>query len=138
MPESPAETDSLRLDKWLVYARFCKTRGIAAKVIDGGDLKVDGTPVAKPHFLVRPGMVLTFLYGGHVRVIRVTGIPARRGPPTEAQMHYEDLDPPSEANRLKPRVTDAAPPPPQREKGAGRPTKRDRRKLDKLSDPFEG
>lgn len=134
-PASPE--DVLRLDKWLVYARFCKTRGVAGDLIEGGDLRIDGTPVAKPHFLVRPGMVLTFAYGGHVRVIRVAGIPTRRGPPAEAQRYYEDLDPPSDANRLTPRVTDGPLPAPSREKGMGRPTKRDRRKLDRLSDPFD-
>jgi len=86
-------TDSLRLDKFLVQARFFKTRALAAKLIAGGRVRLDGTPVAKPSHAVKPGDVLTFPQGNAIRVVRVAALPARRGPPSEARGCYEDLSP---------------------------------------------
>ena len=110
----------LRIDKWLWHARFFKTRSLAAKLVSGGKLRVNGQPVAKPAFAVGAGDVLTFAQGREVRVIRVLALGERRGPAPEAQALYDDLDPP------KPR--EAAPAAPRYE-GKGRPTKRDRRAL---------
>jgi ribosome-associated heat shock protein Hsp15 len=78
--------------------------------------------VHKAHYLVRPGDVLTFPQGPQIRVVRVVQLGARRGPATEARTLYEDLAP-------------AVPPEPaalQRDPGAGRPTKAERRALDRL------
>ncbi|MBS0126570.1 RNA-binding S4 domain-containing protein [Thetidibacter halocola] len=111
----------LRIDKWLWHARFFKTRSLAAKAVSGG-LRVNGQPVAKPAFAVGPGDVLTFSQARDVRVIRVVALGERRGPAPEAQALYHDLDPP------KPREPDLSAP--QAEAG-GRPTKRDRRMLEK-------
>jgi ribosome-associated heat shock protein Hsp15 len=111
----------LRIDKWLWHARFFKTRSLAAKVVSGG-LRVNGQPVAKPAFAVGPGDVLTFSQARDVRVIRVVALGERRGPAPEAQALYEDLDPP------KPREPDLSAP---RSEAGGRPTKRDRRLLEK-------
>ncbi len=85
---------SQRLDRWLCCARFVKTRGLAAKLIQNSGVRIDGTRTDKPHALVRPGHVLTFALGPYIRVIRVTGLAERRGPAREAQSLYEDLDPP--------------------------------------------
>jgi ribosome-associated heat shock protein Hsp15 len=54
--------------------------------------------VTKAHYQVRPGQVLTFVQGNHIRIVRVSGIPERRGPALEAQLFYDDLDPPGVDN----------------------------------------
>ena len=115
--------EKLRLDKWLWQARFFKTRSLSAKVISGGHVRVNGTRVAKPAFAVGPGDVLTFSQARQVRVVRILAIGLRRGPASEAQTLYEDLSPPPP----KAETPVLAPP---RFEGKGRPTKRDRRKLD--------
>ena len=120
----------LRLDKWLWFARFCKTRSLATRLCTDGRIRVDGAIVNKAHFTVRPGQVLTFAHGGPVRVIRVLALGMRRGPAPEAQTLYEDLAPPSRENRLPSDPLDAG----ARPRGAGRPTKKDRRAIDRLMD----
>ncbi len=89
-----AAGDKIRLDKWLWHARFAKTRSIAAKLCEAG-IRIDGVPVAKPGTSVRPGQVLTFVLGRHVRVIELIAIGARRGPAEEARRLYRDLAPPT-------------------------------------------
>ncbi len=116
---------ALRADKWLWYARFFKTRSLAAKACNDGKLRVSGELVSKAHHKLKPGDVLTFPQGRHVRVIKVVALAGRRGPAAEAQALYEDLKPPSAESRL-PRTPAARAP------GTGRPTKQDRRALDKL------
>lgn len=85
----------LRIDKWLHYARFFKTRALAAKVVAGG-VRINGERTSKTHALVRPGDALTFKQARAVRVIRVLALTDRRGPATEAATLYEDLDPPQD------------------------------------------
>ncbi len=86
--------DRIRLDKWLWHARFVKTRALAAKLCAGG-IRIDGVLVEKPGAMVRPGQVLTFALGRHVRVVALVAIGVRRGPPGEAQALYRDLAPPT-------------------------------------------
>ena len=85
----------LRLDKWLWYARFVKTRSLATKLCATGAIRIGGFPVAKANHAVKPGDVLTFPLGRHVRVIKILALGERRGPAPEAQALYEDLSPPS-------------------------------------------
>ncbi|HLW27658.1 MAG TPA: RNA-binding S4 domain-containing protein [Kiloniellales bacterium] len=119
----------LRLDKWLVFARFFKTRSVAAGVVESGRLRIDGASVTKPHYKLRIGEVLTFPQGSFVRVVRVVTLPARRGPAPEAQLCYEDLNPPAEQVPL-PREARATAG--RRDPGSGRPTKRQRREIERL------
>lgn len=114
----PAE--KLRLDKWLWHARFYKTRSLAAKVVAAGHVRVNRVRVAKPAFAVAPDDVLTFSRDGVVRVVRIVALGARRGPAPEARTLYEDIAPPAADD----------PPPAPGADGQGRPTKRDRRKLE--------
>ncbi|MEN8657843.1 RNA-binding S4 domain-containing protein [Marivita sp.] len=111
----------LRIDKWLWHARFFKTRSLAAKIVSGGKLRVNGQPISKPAYMVSALDVLTFPQANDVRVIKVVAMGERRGPAPEAQLLYEDLDPP------KPReaVVEQVP----RFEGKGRPTKKDRRAM---------
>jgi ribosome-associated heat shock protein Hsp15 len=121
---------ALRVDKWLWYARFFKTRSLAAKACNASKLRNSGALVSKAHHKVRPGDVLTFPQGRHVRVIKVVALATRRGPAAEAQALYEDLKPPSAEGRLP--KTASARTPAGRAPGTGRPTKQDRRAIDKL------
>lgn len=132
-------TESQRLDKWLWCARFFKARSLANALLSAGRLRMDGTVVTKAHQKVRAGAVLTFPQGPHVRVVRVLSLAIRRGPATEAQTLYEDLAPLSPRS-IEGRAGDtaAARSPAEREKGAGRPTKRDRRAIDRLLDDDGG
>ncbi|MEI4195350.1 RNA-binding S4 domain-containing protein [Roseovarius sp. E0-M6] len=84
-------TASLRLDKWLWHARFFKTRGLAAQMVGGGKLRVNGRRVSKPGRAIRIGDVLTITLPGGVRVVRVLEMGVRRGPASEAQSLYEEV-----------------------------------------------
>jgi len=114
--------DGRRLDKWLWFARFCKSRTLASKLCAAGKVRIGGELVHKAHYIVRTGDVLTFPQGPHIRVVRVLQLGDRRGPATEARTLYEDLAPPPSRE----------PAAFQREPGAGRPTKVERRALDRL------
>lgn len=120
---------SLRIDKWLWQARFFKSRTLAAKFVNGGTLRLNGVKIAKAHHVIRVGDVLTFPLGPHIRLIKIEQLGTRRGPATEARTLYEDLDPPQPKPKEDKPLTAAAA---KREKGAGRPTKRERRETDKL------
>ncbi|HMB75136.1 MAG TPA: RNA-binding S4 domain-containing protein [Kiloniellaceae bacterium] len=126
MSDEAPQQASLRLDKWLWYARFFKTRSLASRVCESGKVRLAGTPVSKTHQKIKCGDVLTFRQGEHIRVVRVLALGTRRGPAGEAQALYEDLAPPDRENRL-PKNT--PPPVAQRKAGEGRPTKRDRRAM---------
>ena len=115
----------MRLDKWLWQARFFKTRSLAAKIVSAGHVRVNGTRVSKPAFQTGPEDVLTFPQARVIRVVRIVDLGTRRGPAPEAQALYEDLTPSPE----KPENGNIDPPS-GRYEGKGRPTKRDRRKLD--------
>lgn len=118
---------ALRLDKWLWHARFFKTRTLASKACHGGNIRSAGVIVTKAHHPVRVGEVLTFPLGDYIRVVKVLALGARRGPAPEARTLYEDLNPPETARALPRKGGLAA-----RPSGTGRPTKRDRRMIDKL------
>jgi ribosome-associated heat shock protein Hsp15 len=85
----------LRIDKWLWQARFVKSRSLAAALVEAGHLRVNGQPITKPGREIAPGDTLTFPQGGRIRLIRVTALGLRRGPATEAQGLYLDLDAPA-------------------------------------------
>jgi ribosome-associated heat shock protein Hsp15 len=121
---------TLRLDKWLWHARFFKTRSIATHFCQSGRLRVNGEPTGKAHYAARIGDVLTFPIGTDVRVIKILDLGVRRGPAPEAQTLYEDLAPPAPRGAAKEPSTTAA----ERDAGSGRPTKSERRAIDRLMD----
>lgn len=82
----------MRLDKWLWQARFVKSRALAADLIEAGSVRVNGTRVTRPGRDVSAGDVLTFPQGARIRVVRILALGLRRGPATEAQDLYHDLD----------------------------------------------
>lgn len=84
---------SLRLDKWLHFARFCKTRALAQQMIQKSRIRINGRVIEKPHAQVRVGDVLTLPLRSGVRVLRLLSLPERRGPPAEAQAGYQEILP---------------------------------------------
>ncbi|NJM82762.1 MAG: RNA-binding S4 domain-containing protein [Tabrizicola sp.] len=93
---NPAAAPTLRLDKWLWQARFVKSRSLAAALIEGGHVRVNGMRVTRPGRDITTGDVLTFPQGRQIRVVRITALGLRRGPSTEAQMLYIDLQAPAD------------------------------------------
>ncbi|MEA3043542.1 MAG: ribosome-associated heat shock protein Hsp15 [Sphingomonadales bacterium] len=83
--------DSLRLDKFLWFARIVKTRVLAQGLAERGRIRLNGRVVDRAHAPVRAGDVLSFAQRGEVRVLRVEALPARRGPSAEARAHYCEL-----------------------------------------------
>lgn len=126
-------SDSIRADKWLWATRFFKTRGLAAEACATGKVKRNGHPL-KPASPVQPGDLLEvpFVEGPGARQISVrTVIGLRVGAP-EAQACYEDLTKPGVYDELK--LWLAA----KREAAKGRPTKRDRREIDRIHGFWDG
>ena len=116
----------VRIDKWLWAARFFKSRTLAATACAGGKVDVNGD-AAKPSKSVRPGDLLQITLPRGRRIVRVAVLAERRGGGSEAALLYDDLTPPP-----PPRESRTAPPA-YRPPGAGRPTKRQRRHIDRLS-----
>ena len=87
------EQDSLRVDKYLWFARFFKTRSLATKRANGGRIRINGNKIKKSSDTVSIGDILTFAQGNEIRVIRVLNLGTRRGPAQEAQSLYEDITP---------------------------------------------
>lgn len=131
MTEAASSQATLRADKWLWYARFFKSRSLATQLCQAGRLRLSGHGTVKPHYKVKVGDVLTFPQGQHIRVIKVLALGSRRGPASEAQALYEDLKPPAPESKLPAGTPDALTTA-KRDPGAGRPTKRDRRALERL------
>ena len=86
-----AEGESLRLDKFLWFARIVKTRGLAQDLAEQGRLRLAGRVIDRAHAPVRVGDVLSFALHGRVRVIKVEALPRRRGPPAEARALYSEV-----------------------------------------------
>jgi ribosome-associated heat shock protein Hsp15 len=91
----PHVADTLRLDKFLWFARIVKTRALAQQLAEGGRLRLSGRTVDKAHTPVRAGDVLSFAVRGQIRVLRIEALPTRRGPPAEARSLYSPLDDPA-------------------------------------------
>jgi ribosome-associated heat shock protein Hsp15 len=118
--------NEVRVDKWLWAARLFKSRTLAAAACSGGKVDVNDQ-AAKPSRVVRIGDLLKVTLPRARRVVRILAISERRGPGAEAALLYHDLTPPPPPREL--RLSPVAHRPP----GAGRPTKRERRVLDRLT-----
>jgi len=84
--------ESLRIDKWLWHARFCKTRAIAQGKATQGHIRLNGQRVEKASAAVRVGDIMTLPAGGGVIALKVLGLGVRRGPAPEARALYELID----------------------------------------------
>lgn len=81
----------MRLDRFLWFARFARTRSAAQTMAGAGTLRLDGRRIERAHVPVRVGSTLAFMQGDRVRVIRIEMLPRRRGPAAEAKTLYTDL-----------------------------------------------
>jgi ribosome-associated heat shock protein Hsp15 len=116
--------DRQRIDKWLWHMRVVRTRSAAAALANAGLVRINGARIDTSSRPVRSGDVVTIALDRSVRIFKVTGFAERRGSADDARSLYEDLTPPP-----KPPTEPGAG---ARDDGAGRPTKRERREIDRL------
>ena len=120
-------TEKIRLDTWLWYARFYKSRSLSSKAILSGKLRVNSNKIIKPASKVKINDVLTINHLNMVRIIQVQNLGTRRGPASEAQKLYKDLSGDvTGASNIK-HVSEKS-----KKDRNKRPTKKDRRILDKI------
>jgi ribosome-associated heat shock protein Hsp15 len=87
--DAPERTKT-RLDQWLWFARFVKSRSLAARLCAAGAVAINGIPVKKPNQSVRIGDVVVLPQGGWQRTVRVLALGSHRGPAIEARLLYEE------------------------------------------------
>ena len=122
--------ETMRLDKWLWCARFYKTRGLATEEIGKGRVTVNGQ-AAKPARDLRCGDTVALRQGPLTRTVLVRGLSGARGPAPVAQLLYEET-PESIAARVKAAEQRRLAPEPAAALQEGRPTKRDRRDMERV------
>ena len=130
--EQPSDQARQRIDKWLFFARLRKSRSLAAKSVEQGDVSVNGQPIRQPSYGLKPGDTVVLSVERHDLVVKVLLSGTRRGPYEEARTLYEDLTPPPPPRDERTLFEQAT-----RERGAGRPTKRERRETDALHSRFD-
>jgi ribosome-associated heat shock protein Hsp15 len=116
-----------RLDKWLFFARLQKSRSIAQKAIESGDVRVNDARITQPSHALKAGDVVVVSLDRRDTIVRVLLPGVRRGPYEEARLLYEDMTP-AVVHGEKLNAFEQA----TRERGSGRPTKKDRRDVDRL------
>jgi ribosome-associated heat shock protein Hsp15 len=117
--------DRQRIDKWLWHARVVRTRSAAAALVSSGLVRLNSARIDASSHPVRPGDVVTIALDRTVRVLKVKGYAERRGSADQARALFEDLTPPPAPKSGQPAAG-------ERDEGAGRPTKRERREIDRL------
>ena len=120
-----------RVDRFLWHARIVRTRTLAARLAASGHVRVNGKRIDAPGRGLKIGDVLTVAISRDVRVLKVVAFAERRGGSAEMSRLYEDLSPPAATKPV--RAISPAP----RLAGSGRPTKRERRALDRLQRGFD-
>ena len=121
------EKNTLRLDVYLYYIRIFKSRSLATKYILSNRLRISGQVTQKPHKMISIGDVLSMTIRGNVKILKILDIPNRRGPYSESLNFYKDITPIENNQKreyLKPNIKFA--------ERVGRPTKRERRQIDRL------
>jgi ribosome-associated heat shock protein Hsp15 len=116
--------ENVRLDKWLVATRIYKTRAIAQEACAGGHVSVNDRTAA-PAKALKSGDTVVAATAGGTKILRVLALGERRGPAALARTLYDDLTPPAPPSEE---------PVALRARGAGRPTKRDRRVIERMRD----
>ena len=120
-------TEKIRLDTWLWYARFYKSRSLSSKAILSGKLRINSNKITKPATKVKTNDVLTLNYVNEIRVIQIQSLGSRRGPASEAQSLYIELtESRNETSNVKSTIEKL------KKDSNKRPTKKDRRLLDKI------
>lgn len=136
--ETPVTSATQRIDKWLWFSRLSKTRTLAADLVAAGKVRLNRAKVEKSSQAVRVGDVLTVTLNRRVRLIKVTGLGERRGPSAAARSLYEELTGPADTTKPLAQSTVQIPGlqqnetgPGRRAAGSGRPTKKERRDIDR-------
>lgn len=119
----------MRLDKWLWAARFYKTRGLASEAVTGGRVRANGA-MAKPAREVKPGDRLHIQAGDQHWEVVVKGFNEQRRPAAEARLLYEETPDSVQRRAREAELRKLSPQPLPEQKG--RPTKRDRRQLNRV------
>jgi ribosome-associated heat shock protein Hsp15 len=128
-PDAPPSLAPVRIDKWLWAARFFKTRSLATEAVEGGKIQVNGDR-AKPSKAVKPGDEVRLRLGPYEHLVIVQGTAERRGPASVAATLFRETEESRSAReKLHWQLTAAAP---AMEPEKGRPTKRDRRDLERF------
>jgi len=122
---------SIRVDKWLWAARFFKTRALAVAAVAGGKVQINGSR-AKPAKPVKVGDDLRVRVGPYEWLVTVRALSERRGPPKDAQLLYDESPEGRGARERLAQAHKIAPAPTYQ--GKGRPTKKDRRELQRLEE----
>ncbi len=138
--EMAAAGETQRIDKWLWFARLAKTRTLAVELVASGKVRLNRAKVEKAGHTVRVGDVLTVTLNRRVRLFKVTGLALRRGPSAAAKCLYEELTapadtpkPPTQSTLQIPNLQQDETGPGRRAPGSGRPTKKERREIDRLN-----
>jgi len=126
------EKEKLRIDKYLWAIRIFKTRTLATEACKAGKIKLEGQNI-KPSHEVKVGEIYQVSKGVERKVIKVTGLLENRMDAKSVINFFEDQTPFEQTNQFK---TMFHAPMLKRDRGAGRPTKRDRREIDDMKDNF--
>jgi ribosome-associated heat shock protein Hsp15 len=127
-----SEVKKVRVDKWLWSVRIFKSRTISTAACKSGKVKIDESPV-KPSYLIQAGEIVEVRKEGFNLTFKVEKLINKRVGAPIARECYQDLTPAEELNKYNDWFVGKAAPE-KREKGAGRPTKRERRDLDRFKD----
>ena len=127
MNEEKLDNKSIRLDLFLFYIRIFKSRNLASKFINSNRLRVSDMVTQKPHKLISIRDVLTFSINNMTKVIEMTDIPVRRGSYVESLNYYKDISPIQKTEKKEEKI-----PILKFVERVGRPTKLERRPIDKL------
>lgn len=84
--------ETIRIDKWLSFARFFKNRTVSARIISQGKVRLNGKRISKPSTTLRKGDALTFSQGNILRLVKVLELGKRRGPFREAASLYDEIE----------------------------------------------
>ena len=122
--------NKVRMDQWLAAVRICKTRSQATELCKSGKIQVNSAPV-KPSYAVKPGETVEMKAGPITRTFRVVDLAQKRVSAAAAAELVEETTPAKEFDKLRLlRITTFA----RRERGTGRPTKKERREIDRLKE----
>lgn len=123
----PSSGSRQRIDKWLFFTRMAKSRSLAQAQIQSGHVRVNGARCNQPSQMVKAGDRVELSLDRRDVILVVLSGGERRGPYEEAKLLYEDQTPPADETKRLTAYEQAT-----RDTGSGRPTKKERRAIDRL------